>query len=240
MGMYKRVMVLIIFGMANICILNGAFGKESYPDRDGIEDMSEILERERAELDRLKSKLQGTIQIKEAQAEQQKEKGVKEEKSKWVLTDFTEKEVVNKEKSVDEQSGVSPPGTEGQIEEVITLESKDEGVAESERIDKNNEEIIHPFEIAENLYKLGEYKTALEIYQLIEDNKSEKERKMWITYQIANCYRKLELYDEAVEAYGKIRKVYEGTYWAKQAEWNIHDIEWNSKVEEKFETAVNR
>ena len=112
---------------------------------------------------------------------------------------------------------------------------------ESEKVAVNDEEeIIHPFEIAENLYKLGEYQTALDIYQLVIKNDLTNEKKMWVSYQIANCYRKLNSYNEAVEAYSEIEEVYEGTYWAKQAQWHIQDIVWRSEVEEKLERVLER
>jgi hypothetical protein len=57
---------------------------------------------------------------------------------------------------------------------------------------------------------------------------------------MANCYRKLNSYNEAVEAYSEIEEVYEGTYWAKQAQWHIQDIVWRSEVEEKLERVLER
>ena len=63
---------------------------------------------------------------------------------------------------------------------------------------------------------------------------------MWITYQIANCYRKLGLYTDAIKVYSEMRQEYEGTYWGKQAQWYIQDIEWRSKVEEKLDMVIKR
>jgi len=75
---------------------------------------------------------------------------------------------------------------------------------------------------------------------LVLKNNTENDRRIWITYQIANCYRKLGLYTDAIKVYKEMRQAYEGTYWAKQAQWYIQDIEWRSKVEEKLDTVVKR
>lgn len=99
---------------------------------------------------------------------------------------------------------------------------------------------IYHFEIAENLYKLGEYKTALEIYKLIEKNRLVKDRKMWIEYQIANCYRKLGFYEEAIKSYRQIQNEFEGTYWGRQAQWYIRDIEWRVKAERNLKQLTER
>lgn len=229
--MYKQIVILIIFCMVNVSILNEVHGKESTLDSDEIKYMSDMLEREREELHRLKLKFQDVVQMEEDKPEERKAENVKKK---------NEEEAESKEKPVDDQNNVSLSDKEGEEEGVITLESKDAGVKESKKVVVNNEKIIHHFEIAENLYKLGEYKTALEIYKLMKKNLLEKERKMWIAYQIANCYRKLELYDEAVKAYRQIQNEFEGTYWGRQAQWYIQDIEWRAKAEKNLKQLIER
>lgn len=204
-------------------------------DLDEMVDTPETLKREKAELAKLKLEFQGAERLAEGKREKEEE-GKKEDdkksESETVLTNY--EKVENKEKPVDEQNILKSPEEEKDVEETITLKSEDEKVQEIENIDKSGEKIVHPFEIAENLYKLGEYKMALEIYQLIDKDKIEDERKIWILYQIANCYRKQELYDDAVKVYIELRDEYEGTYWSKQAQWYIQDIEWRARVEEKM------
>jgi tetratricopeptide (TPR) repeat protein len=229
--MYKQIVIFIIFGMVNGGILNDAHSKECALDSGEIKYMSEMLERERAELYRLKLKFQDAVQSEKDPSEGRKAEDVKE---------INKKGAESKEKPVDEQNSVSLSDKEGEAEGEITLESKGAGVKESKKAVVNNEKIIHHFEIAENLYKLGEYKTALEIYKLIEKNQLEKERGMWIEYQIANCYRKLELYDEAVKAYRQIQNEFEGTYWGRQAQWYIQDIAWRVKAEKNLKQHTER
>ena len=210
-------------------------------DLDEMVDMLEALKREKAELDKLKSKFQGAEKLAEDKREKEKE-GKKEDdkknESEMVLTNY--EKVENNEKPVNEQNIPISPEEEKEVEETITLKNEDKKVQEIENVVKNGEEIVHPFEIAENLYKLGEYKIALEIYKLIDKDKIENERKIWVLYQIANCYRKQELYDDAVKVYRELRDGYEGTYWSKQAQWYIQDIEWRGKVEEKMVKVIGK
>jgi tetratricopeptide (TPR) repeat protein len=210
-------------------------------DLDEMVDMLEALKREKAELDKLKSKFHGAEKLAEGKREKEKEgkkEDVKRNESEMVLTNY--EKVENNEKPVDEQNILNSPEEEKEVEETITLKNEDKKVQEIENVVKNAEKIVHPFEIAENLYKLGEYKIALEIYKLIDKDKVEDERKIWVLYQIANCYRKQELYDDAVKVYRELRDEYEGTYWSKQAQWYIQDIEWRAKVEEKMVKVIGK
>ncbi len=210
-------------------------------DMDEMVVMLEALKRENAELDKLKSKFQGAEKLAEDKRGKEKE-GKKEDDKKnegeIVLTNY--EEVENNERPVEEQNIPISHEEEKEGGETITLKNEDKRVQEIENVVKNGEEIVHPFEIAENLYKLGEYKIALEIYKLIDKNKIENEREIWVLYQIANCYRKQELYDDAVKVYIELRDGYEGTYWSKQAQWYIQDIEWRGKVEEKMVKVIGK
>jgi len=96
-------------------------------------------------------------------------------------------------------------------------------------------EIINPFEIAENLYKLGEYELALDIYEVLGKKNTENNKELWITFQSANCYRKMKVYNKALALYRKLQKENEGTYWASQAKWYISEVEWRTEVQDKLE-----
>jgi tetratricopeptide (TPR) repeat protein len=245
MSKYKQIVLLIIFGMVNLCVVNDvlsvekSFGTNDVKE-DEIEVMLKALERERSELDKLKSEFKDTSRINKDLAEVQMEQDAGKTR-KVILTNFVKKSVEKKEKPVEKQNSFPVYKEDGEVKKIITLENESENVNESEKVIVNNEdEIIHPFEIAENLYKLGDYETALDIYMLIIKNNIPKDKKMWISYQIANCYRKLGLDNKAVEAYRDMQEVYEGTYWAKQAQWYIQDIKWRAKVEEKLEKVIER
>jgi tetratricopeptide (TPR) repeat protein len=236
MSKYKQIVLLVIFGMVNLCALNDVLSVEKSSGindvkEDEIEVMLETLERERAKLDKLRLEFKGTSRVR---------KDVEKEK-KVILTDFVKKSVEEKGQPEDIQNSFPIYKEDGEVKEIITLENEGEDVGESEKVEVNNiDELIHPFEIAENLYKLGEYETALDIYKLIIKNNNTKDKKMWISYQIANCYRKLSLYNKAVEAYREMQELYEGTYWAKQAQWYIQDIKWRAKTEGRLEKVIER
>ncbi len=245
MSKYKQIVLIVIFGMVNLCVLNDVLSVEkSFGTNDEKEDEIEImlktLERERAELDKIKSEFKGTSSMRKNVAEVQMEKDVEKER-KVIITNFVKKSVEKKEKPVDKQNSLPIYKEYEEVKEIITLEDEGKDVEESEKVVVNNvDEILHPFEIAENLYKLGEYETALDIYKLVIKNDITKDKKMWISYQIANCYRKLSSYNKAVGAYREMQEAYEGTYWAKQAQWYIQDIKWRVKVEEKLEKVIER
>jgi tetratricopeptide (TPR) repeat protein len=236
MNKYKQIVLLVIFGMVSLCALNDVLSVEKNfgindVKVDEIEVMLETLERERAKLDKLRLEFKGTSRVR---------KDVEKEK-KVILTNFVKKSVEEKGQPEDIQNSFPIYKEDGEVKEIITLENEGEDVGESEKVEVNNiDELIHPFEIAENLYKLGEYETALDIYKLIIKNNNTKDKKMWISYQIANCYRKLSLYNKAVEAYKEMQELYEGTYWAKQAQWYIQDIKWRAKTEGRLEKVIER
>ena len=245
MNKYKQIVLLVIFGMVNLCALNDvlsvekSFGANDVKD-DEMEVMLETLERERAKLDKLRSEFKGTSRMRKDVAEVQIKKDVEKE-TKVILTNFVKKSIEEKEKPEDKQNSFPIYKEDGEVKEIITLENEGEDVGDSEKVVINNiDELIHPFEIAENLYKLGEYETALDIYKLSIKNNITKDKKMWISYQIANCYRKLGLYNNAVEAYREMQEVYEGTYWAKQAQWYIQDVKWRAKADGILETVIER
>jgi tetratricopeptide (TPR) repeat protein len=236
MRKYKQIVLLVIFGMVSLCALNDVLSVEKNfgindVKVDEIEVMLETLERERAKLDKLRLEFKGTSRVR---------KDVEKEK-KVILTNFVKKSVEEKGQPEDIQNSFPIYKEDGEVKEIITLENEGEDVGESEKVEVNNiDELIHPFEIAENLYKLGEYETALDIYKLIIKNNNTKDKKMWISYQIANCYRKLSLYNKAVEAYREMQELHEGTYWAKQAQWYIQDIKWRAKTEGRLEKVIER
>ncbi len=264
---YKQILTLAVFGMVNLCILGTVVSEEKnavnggaeigglkhddeaiegsevmstdnqpdseIKDSDEMVDTLEALNKEKVELDKLKSEFQGAEKLAEGKKEEDKKN-----ESEVVLTNY--EKVENEEKPVDAQNILKSSEEVKKVEEAITLKNEDKKAQKIENVVKNGEEIVHPFEIAENLYKLGEYKIALEIYKLIDKNKIENEREIWVLYQIANCYRKQELYDDAVKVYIELRDGYEGTYWSKQAQWYIQDIEWRAKVEEKMVKVIGK
>ncbi len=163
-------------------------------------------------------------------------------KGKVVSANIEENKVESEEALSSEEHGISPAVKgEGELESKVALvneikkEEKEEII-----INKKKDEIINSFEIAENLYKMGGYEKALNIYNLINKEDIEDEKATWITYQIANCHRKLKAFDKALEVYRKLQDEYEGTYWGKQAQWYINEIEWRTEAQDKLEIVGER
>ncbi len=244
MRKYKQILILAIFSTVTLCVSNDVLSVENHfgandVNEDEMAVMLRTLERERAELGKLKSEYKGTFKTTNGATEVQVEKDI--EKKKVVLANFVKKSVKKRGRSVSKQNSFPNFKEVKETKEIITPGNDSEYMEKSEKVAVDDEnEILHPFEIAENLYKLGEYQTALDIYRLVIKDNVTTERKMWISYQIANCYRKLSSYNEAVEAYSEMQEVYEGTYWAKQAQWHIQDIVWRAEVEEKLEEVIER
>ncbi len=226
---YKQILILAVFGMVNLSVLGTVVSgeKNTVNDGAGIDELKtddEAIER----LDVVSTDSQPDNETKDLDETGDTLTGLKKEKAELgeLKSEFQGAEKLSEGKAKGEE--------EKKVEETITLKNEDKEVQENEDVVKNEETIVYPFEIAENLYKLGEYKMALELYMLIDKDKLGDERKIWILYQMANCYRKQELYDDAVKVYSELRDGYEGTYWSKQAQWYIQDIEWRARVEEKM------
>jgi tetratricopeptide (TPR) repeat protein len=251
MDMYKQIMVLIIFGMLNIFVLSDVICGEKSPgntdfNEDGyeIEEMLETLKRERMALKELKSELQGTSQIIEDTSKNMTDEVIKIQKEKVVkkvsksVSTNVKKRIEKKEEPLKEEDNAPLSIEKNVVKGTITPEQEDKEIEKIKKAVKNGEEIVHPFELAESLYKLGGYRSALDLYNLINRDSLDKGKKAWVTYQIANCYRKRKLFNEAVEVYRKMLNEFEGTYWANQAEWYIQDIQWRTKAEGILEKVI--
>lgn len=224
---YKQILILAVFGMVNLSVLGTVVSEEKNTVNDGVE------------IDKLKSDDEVIERLEVVSTDNQPDSEIEDLDETVDTLAALNKEKANLEELKSEFQGAvelsEGKGEEGEkVDEAITLKNEDKEAQKIEDVVKSEEKIVHPFEIAENLYKLGEYKTALELYKLIDKDKVEDERKIWVLYQMANCYRKLELYDDAVKVYSELRDGYEGTYWSKQAQWYILDIEWRARVEEKM------
>jgi tetratricopeptide (TPR) repeat protein len=224
---YKQILILAVFGMVNLSVLGTVVSEEKNTVNDGVE------------IDELKSDDEAIERLEVVSTDNQPDSEIKDldETVDTLAALNKEKAVLDKLKSEFQGAEKLLEGKgeeEKKVEETITLKNEDKEVQKNEDVVENEVKVVHPFEIAENLYKLGEYKTALELYKLIDKDKVEDERKIWVLYQMANCYRKQELYDDAVKVYSELRDGYEGTYWSKQAQWYIQDIEWRTRVEEKM------
>ncbi|MBS1257090.1 MAG: hypothetical protein MAG551_00125 [Candidatus Scalindua arabica] len=223
---YKQILILAVFGIINLSVFGTVVGEE----KDAVTDGAVIDELKTEDETVEKSEVVSTDNQPDSEIGDLDETvdtltAINKEKADLdkLKSEFQDTETLTEDKGEDEKK----------VEEAITLK-EDKEEQKIEDVVENEEKIVHPFEIAENLYKLGEYKTALELYNLIDKDNVSDERKIWVLYQTANCYRKQELYDDAVKVYKELQDGYKGTYWSKQAQWYIQDIEWRTRVEEKM------
>ncbi|MBT6052708.1 MAG: hypothetical protein HOG49_38400, partial [Candidatus Scalindua sp.] len=168
MDMYKQIMVLIIFGMLNIFVLSDVICGEKSPgntdfNEDGyeIEEMLETLKRERMALKELKSELQGTSQIIEDTSKNMTDEVIKIQKEKVVkkvsksVSTNVKKRIEKKEEPLKEEDNAPLSIEKNVVKGTITPEQEDKEIEKIKKAVKNGEEIVHPFELAESLYKLG-------------------------------------------------------------------------------------
>ncbi|GJQ58280.1 MAG: tetratricopeptide repeat protein [Candidatus Scalindua sp. AMX11] len=250
MNITLRITIVICFGLFQLLFVPYLFGGDELSEADQsitekvstvdgkesdgagkISVMVDILEGERKELEKLKILF---------------DKISKKEKQIIAPVGKSEEFAKDDEESIDtgNRLKVQMPPLSGHNEGGDELQKPDQkkevGEADSGKIViKDKDSILQPFGIAENLYKMEEYQLSLDIYQLIKGEEEEKNRS-WIKYQIANCYRKLKKYDKAAEVYNEVSKEFEGSYWAKQSQWYIQDIEWRKKTKENQEVVVEK
>ncbi len=205
-------------------------------ERAAVRVKAKELENEKKELIKLKNEFQ-KIYEKSKQNEENKEKS-----KKVISTNIEKNEKVKSEETLSGEKHDTSPSVKKESELADKVATEDE--VKKEEKDKSiiikKDEIINPFEIAENLYRMGGYERALEMYSLINEEDIEDKKATWITYQIANCYRKLRVFDKALATYKKIQDEYEGTYWGKQAQWYIDEIKWRKGVQGPLEMVDER
>ncbi len=205
-------------------------------ERAAVRIKAKELESEKKELMKLKSEFQ-KISEKSKQNEENKEKS-----KKVISTNIEKKEKAKSEETLNGEKHDTSPSVkeESELEGKVATEDEVKEEEKDESIIIKKDDIINPFEIAENLYRMGGYERALEMYSLINEEDIEDKKATWITYQIANCYRKLRVFDKALKTYKKIQNEYEGTYWGEQAQWYIDEIKWRKEVQGPLEMVDER
>ncbi len=90
-----------------------------------------------------------------------------------------------------------------------------------------------PITIAECFYKLGEYEKALQGYKNIPQGEVTPYQYMWTRYQIANCFRQLKKYDDALSEFQHFIDENPQSDLIVQAKWYVDDIAWWKEWQEK-------
>jgi tetratricopeptide (TPR) repeat protein len=244
MNTNKNILFLLTLNLVCFYTLQVVLGEISISGNEGESTngyRADIMIEELLETKKIDSEGENEVRKKIEELEKERKELVKlmnefqemSEKSK----ESEENKVESEETISNKESGISfPVQKENVPANKDVLEGKEiNKEEESKVIIKKKEEIINPFEIAENLYKMGGYEKALDIYSLINKEDIEGEKATWVTYQIANCYRKLGTLDKAMKIYKEIQDKYAGTYWGEQAQWYIDEIKWHTGAQEKLD-----
>ena len=107
--------------------------------------------------------------------------------------------------------------------------------------------------LANNLFAVGEYPLALEMYEQTTGLQLSAQQQFWVEYQLANCLRRLGNPAEASNRYRKLASQPEAGWLSQQAHWWVetlesirilekalkdHSVEQSLKVIEDAEAAV--
>ncbi len=79
--------------------------------------------------------------------------------------------------------------------------------------------------LANNLFAVGEYPLALEMYQQTEGTTLTSHQHFWVKYQAANCLRRLGKPAEASNLYRKLADQPEAGWLSTQARWWVETLE---------------
>ena len=89
------------------------------------------------------------------------------------------------------------------------------------------------YRLADYKYKIGEYKSAEELYikagRIFKDYKDTP----WGIFQLANISKNLNQLQDAIKGYDNLISKYPDDYWAKQAQWKRSDAVWQYEYGQK-------
>jgi hypothetical protein len=81
------------------------------------------------------------------------------------------------------------------------------------------DEPVDRVRMADNLYGAGEVKLALEVYQGIDRNQLSESGRLWVAYQIANCFHRLGKPSEAESGYRVVTGMSRDGWISQNARW---------------------
>ena len=79
--------------------------------------------------------------------------------------------------------------------------------------------------LANNLFAVGQYPLALEMYQQASAEVLTSHQTFWVEYQTANCLRRLDKKAEASQRYRKLASQPEAGWLSQQAQWWVETLE---------------
>jgi tetratricopeptide (TPR) repeat protein len=82
------------------------------------------------------------------------------------------------------------------------------------------------YRIADELYKMKEYKKALNYYTKVTRKYPSFQETPWGIFQIGSIQKNLGKFQNAIKAFKELIKQYPDDYWARQAKWKMEDAIW--------------
>ena len=88
--------------------------------------------------------------------------------------------------------------------------------------------------IGDSLYDNHRYLEALNAYNDVKKLTKKNERSLWVSFQTANCYRKLVKEKDAIETLKWLVDNSDNEFWKEVAAYTIDDINWEAKYKDRL------
>ena len=89
--------------------------------------------------------------------------------------------------------------------------------------------------LANNLYAVGEYELALDMYEKIDMNELTAQQQIWTDYQMANCLRRMGRNGDASNRYRRIAEQPEAGWLSEQSRWWVDVLEQIRQLQSSLE-----
>jgi tetratricopeptide (TPR) repeat protein len=89
--------------------------------------------------------------------------------------------------------------------------------------------------LANNLYAVGEYELALDMYEKIDMAELTAQQQIWADYQMANCLRRMGRSSEASNRYRRIAEQPESGWLSEQSRWWVDVLEQIRQLQSSLE-----
>ena len=90
--------------------------------------------------------------------------------------------------------------------------------------------------LANNLYAVGEFRLAMEMYEHVEKQELSPEQQIWSEYQAANCLRRLGKNGEASNRYRRLAGMAEAGWLSDQSRWWLEVLEQVRQLEKSLDS----
>lgn len=89
--------------------------------------------------------------------------------------------------------------------------------------------------LANNLFAVGEYRLAMDMYEHTDSAEMSAEQQIWAEYQTANCLRRLGRLGEASNRYRKLAGQPEAGWFCEQSQWWVNVLERVRQLRQSFD-----